>query len=432
MKRWFRRREVGLGAALFVLLLAVYGGLYLLWLSGHQSVYLALTRAWGIDTWSWPFLDLNGVLSWAECHRHGIDVLRSDPCDVLGRRLNYGPPLIYLPFGLRDTTRLGLTQSLLFLAALPFVLRPRTWREWAVAAAACLSTVTLFALERGNLDLSEFVLVAGAVALAGRGTGGRLASYALYYTGGTIKFYPFALFLTVLRERPRRALALGVAAVVLVFFCFAVYWRSLATIRALLPGFTYGADMFGASFLGNGLANKIAFSASIAHAVTAALYAVFGIFAFRLASAWLRREAPPDFATANGRTLLAGAIVMTGCFVLQANVEYRAIFLLFMLPGLHDLGAQAPSPRLRRVFRLAVASLLFCLWGELFRHGLEYRLDAMAPGRGTLSPASFVSYAFFVCWQLVWWWLMAVSLAIVLMFVRTSPLGAMLRARPAA
>jgi hypothetical protein len=439
LKRLFQRREALLGAALFVLLLAVYGGVYLLWLTGHEAAYLALTRAWGIDTWYWPFLDLHGVLSWAECHRRGIDVLRTNPCDVLGRPLNYGPPLLYLPFGLRHTTILGLTQSLLFLAALPFVLRPRTWRQWAVAAAASLSTATLFALERGNLDLSEFVLVALGCAFAGRGVLGRLLAYTLYFLGGVVKFYPFVLLLLVLRERIRLALALAAGFAVLIF-CYAVhYWKALVAIAALMPKLSYEEDTFGATLLGFGLSDEFGWSRSFAIFISILAFAAASAFALWLASALRRGGRRLDFNDANMRHLLAGAVIIICCFVLQTNITYRAIFLLFLLPGLAELRADAGTKLVRRVFGWAIFALMFCLWSECLRRGLESGLDAVAPDREDDSAWNNLLVAFFVGREIVWWSLMATTFSVILVFLRDCPLGAVVfsrlarpRARPAA
>jgi hypothetical protein len=418
------RRDARLSVALFALFVAVYGGVYMLWLSGHQAAYLAITRLWGIDTWDWPFFDLQGVLSWAECRRLGVDVLKANPCDPMNRPFNYGPALLYLPFGIRQTTVLGLAQSTAFLAALCFVLRPRSRRGFVLAAAAGLSTAVLFALERGNLDLSEFALVTLACGLSAYGLSGRMASYVLYFLGGAIKFYPFALLLLVLRERTSRALAFAGGFALLIVCYAATYWKTLVAVAASMPKLGYDEDTFGGSLLGTGLADEFGWPESAALAISVLAFAAAGAFATWLAVALRRGGMHLDFAKADTRHLLAGAVIVSFCFLVQTNITYRCIFLLLMLPGLADLRTHAPTKALRRIFALAVAGLMFCLWSECLRRGVELGLDAVAPDRDDDSAWNDFLSVFFVGREIVWWSLIATAVSIVLAFLRDSPLCA--------
>lgn len=417
------------GVGLFAITLGVFAGLYALWLSGHHETYVALTRFWGIDAWTRPFLDLSTVLSWGECQRLGVDILKTNPCGPIGGPLSYGPPLLALPFGVRDTTLIALPLSLAFLTALPLVLRPRSWEEWMIAVAASLSTATLFAVERCNLDLFEFLLVALSGPLTASGGTGRLFSYALYYLGGALKFYPFALLLLVLRERPRIALLLGALSAIAIAFYAWHYWSALAAIKSMLPQFEYDSDTFGAALLPYGLADELGFSDTFGLWAALVLFAGFGALALHLAVRWMRYGPAPDWNRANFHFLLAGAIVMAGCFVAQSNIDYRAIFLLFMLPGLFDLRNAAGMKFLKRTFGLAIWAVIFCMWGEFFRRALEKILNVIDPGRGDDSPWNIVSLAFFAGRELVWWGLMAVAFAVILVFVLTSPLGKAARAK---
>ncbi len=423
------RRSVAYGVGLFAVTLGVFAALYALWLTGHSDAYTALTNFWGIDAWDRPFLDLSGVLSWGECHRRGLDVLKANPCDPLGRLLNYGPPVLALPFAVRDTVALALPLDFAFLAALPFVLRPRSWGEWTVAVAASLSTATLFALERSNLDLFEFLLVALSGLLTASGPAGRFLSLILYYVGGVLKFYPFALLLLVLRERPKTALLLGALSAAAIGVYAWNYWPAFVAIKSLLPQFYYNSDTFGASLLPWGLADELGCSDTFGLLVALALYAGFGALALYLAVRWMRSGPAPDWNRANFHFLLAGAIVMVSCFVLQMNLDYRAIFLLFMPAGLFDLRNSVPGKFLKRFFGFAIGAAVFCLWGEFLRRALGKALDLIAPGRSDNSPLNMALTAFFVGRELVWWGLMAVAAAVILVFVLTSPLGRMARTK---
>src|SRR5215469_6927935 len=44
-----------------------------------------------------PFVDSQFLLSTLECWRHGVDVYKTNSCDVMGRTFNYSP--LWLRFG---------------------------------------------------------------------------------------------------------------------------------------------------------------------------------------------------------------------------------------------------------------------------------------------------------------------------------------------
>ena len=410
------------GAALFAVAFGFYAGLYALWLTGHHETYFSLTRFWGENAWKQPFLDMTGVLSWGECHRLGFDVLKVNPCDPLGRPFNYGPPLMALPFSMRDTVWLALLQNLAFLAALPFVLRVRTRQEWLAATIASLSTATLWAVERGNLDLFIFLLVAAGGLFALRGRFGRAFSYAIYFLAGAIKLYPFALLLLVVRERPKPALLLALLAELAIAAYGLYYWPASLTVLSLLTKFGCNIVALGAYLLPFCLAYKLGVSYAFGFFTVAGLFASFGVFAVYLALRWRREGQVPDWSVANYYYLLAGAVVMVFCFATQTNIVYRAIFLLFMLPGLFDLRNTAGTKFLKQVFGLAIPALQFCMWAEFFRQWTAAALDAMAHGRLETSPWNIVSIALFAGKELVWWWLMAVAFSVILVFLLSSPI----------
>jgi hypothetical protein len=122
------------------------------------------------------------------------------------------------------------------------------WR----ARLACPSAV-LFALERGNFDLTEFVLIdaAGLFALRHRVT--RFASYAIFLTSGLLKFYPLVLLALSIREQPRAFAAIAaLSAAVLLAFC-GYYWSDLQKFAALQPPFIFWGDTFTARQLPFGI-----------------------------------------------------------------------------------------------------------------------------------------------------------------------------------
>ena len=71
----------------------------------------------GIEPLRYPFIDLQAVLSWADCWRRGFDVYVTNPCD---RTLMDYPPLwlrfTFLP-GKESTSRWTLPRNIVFPGA---------------------------------------------------------------------------------------------------------------------------------------------------------------------------------------------------------------------------------------------------------------------------------------------------------------------------
>ncbi len=416
-------RNSGTASALFLFCItfAFFGALYALWAVGRLPDYLWVMHGFGVDAWTRPFLDLSGVLSMGECHRLGIDVLHTNPCDPLHRTLNYGPPLVYLPFTTADTSVLGVAQGLMLLLAMAFVLRPRTRVELVVAVVASLSSGTIYEMERANFDAIEFAIIALSGPLTMWSLTGRLFSYGLYYAGGVFKFYPFVLLLTVLRERLTIAIGLAVVTIAMIGLYAFAYRQSFSAISASLPPFEYDSDVFGAACLPFGVADWLKLPDLVGDALMIVLVASFGVVA-----GWMVRRIRGEMRKTgydglNFHYLLTGSIVVLGCFFLRPNITYRCVFLLLLFPGFWDLRTVAS---LKGMFGLAIGITIFCLWSDFFRQWGEFGIDRVedwiAPDRSDALAWDTPYILFFVVRELLWWWLAAVMSAVVMIFVLDS------------
>ncbi len=412
-------RRWGPAAALAILAFGFYAGIYALWLSGRHDAYFAAMNFFGFNVWRMPFLDMMGNLSWGECFRRGIDVAKVNPCDPLGRPFNYGPIFLILPFSVRDAGWISPLQDIVFLGAAALVLGPRGKWEWLAGAAALISAMTLYGMERANLDLFIFVLVAAGVLAAKRGGIGRAVSYAVYFFGGAMKLYPFSLLATMFREKPKPALLLAVAAEIAVGGFIWSSWPAPAPPR---PGATgpllsaYNIIAFGAPLLPHYLGEQSPLLAALRPAIMAALLLAALAGAVRFARRLNVAVPALDWSEPRYGFLLAGAILTASCFFPQVNVAYRAVFLIFLLPGFFALARGPASPAIRRISVLAVWAVLFCLWNRCF----QVQMESAVAGAGYAEAAKF---AFFVARELVWWALMTVAAGIAFAFLFSSPLG---------
>jgi hypothetical protein len=408
-----------------------YGALAALWLAGSADTYTRATALWGVRAVNlphgWytrnpvPFLDMGSVLSWRECSTATSAAAREAACNPLGSSVNYPPLWQYMPtqwIGVQHTVWAGLALGLIFLGSILVTLRPRDGPELAIAAAACMSHVTVFAVERANIDVLMFLLALAAVSLWRRHRA--ILSFLVIMTGGFLKFYPFVLLLLLLRE-PLRRFAVFVAATLLIGIAYTAWtWNYLSHMGHSLPLVFYFSDMFGAMVLPLGLADGLglppfAFRILLGPILLAGLWA-----AIKIAARCGRDLAGIDWNDKRLSQMLGGAVIMASCFVLGASVDYRAIFLLPVLPGLMTLRKQVQDREFSRLLTLGVAATLFCLYSELVRADLVAGLTVLFGH----APASLLEklplVACFLLREAVWWFEAVLLAGLALHFVRCS------------
>ncbi|HJQ74382.1 MAG TPA: hypothetical protein VJ814_05820, partial [Gaiellaceae bacterium] len=131
----------------------------------------------GVQPGDLSFADLRSVTSAWDCERRGIEAFPYNPCDpfihhsAIRRAANY--PRIWLAawhlgLGEGDTIPLGVAIGVLFYIAALAVAGPLTLGGGVVYAGALLAPATLLGVERGNVDLLMFALVAAGVLVARR------------------------------------------------------------------------------------------------------------------------------------------------------------------------------------------------------------------------------------------------------------------------
>lgn len=386
LRSYMRRYGLGLGCLAFV------AGFALLHAASPHA-YEFFTRVPDGSAKFHPFIDLRSILQGGVCWRAGVDVYRPSPC--LGGVFNYSPLLLriaLLPIGPADTLTGGLLFCAAFALALAGLPAPRDWRAWRVYAAAAFSPVSYYALEQGNLDVLIFALTVLALRLPWRG-----AAYAIFAAGAAAKFYPAALFILALRENRRRVLLLACAGSAALAVAAAFYGHDLVSAVVQLPSGTPFRASFGRIDFTRGLAmlHMLPHGSAQAGGWALALLAL-GIAALRQGF-W--RSALTSLAEAEKSFLIAGAAVISFCFLTAQNIEYRGIFLLLALPGLMRLNLRALP-----------CIILLLLWEAVPRAMLAGLIQPYFP-----SPLTFT---FWLLRETLWWWLIVEFLAIALAFTR--------------
>ena len=139
----------------------LFGSLAFFW--GCEKTW----QLWSIPTMSPNFADMRVITSGAESKALGFDPMICNPQDPWGRQLNYPriwQMLYLLGVNQSHTVYFGVAFAILFVIAI-FLYAPATLSR-ATAAVLMLSIFSpaiMLGLERGNIDMLMFSLVAAAI-----------------------------------------------------------------------------------------------------------------------------------------------------------------------------------------------------------------------------------------------------------------------------
>jgi hypothetical protein len=407
--------------------LAVFLGMSWLYAYGNQELYETILKTYGVLPFRFPFVDTSGALAAWECARQGVDVIVSDPCDVLQRGYNYSPlwmAVAGIPLGVSDTMAAGWTLDIIFLMSLCLLPPPRRTFELALVVAATFSTMVVFALERANPDILLFLLALTPGLLGKARLPIRLFGYLLAVVAALVKYYPIVLLVVIFRERVSVFCLVGLAVVgALVIFCVGYHTEIARGLPNVARG-PYNTDLFSAQnlpFLLGDAAAAIA-SPAVGWITAGGLYAILVGGCIAICSRLLRfvelRAALAVLPDTERLLMVIGSAIIVGCFFAGQSIGYRGVFLLLVMPGL--LGISRTAVRELRTLGLGTAIIILLLmWGECFRlivYDVLGRLEVSEILSGE------VKIQFWLVRELCWWWTVSVMLALLGDFLRGSPI----------
>ena len=317
---------VGSNSAWFVLVGMLCGYFALLLALGGHAEWDQL----GVPAVPGGFFDLRSVTSGWDCARHHWGEWPINPCDPGGRPENY--PRVWmaasiLGLGQDDTYLIGFPIAVTFFVAAILVLpRQAPVGDAVIYGLALCSPAVMFGVERGNVDLALFCMVAAAGLVMRRSRYGPPAASSLILLAAVLKLFPIAA-VGMLAQLPRRA---AVTCVSIVIGIFAVYaaatFRDIQTIERVLPQgdeYAFGLHIFG-GWLGRLLApGRVWDAALVALAIVVAIA--------------VRRTLRSQLTPGPSRELdlfWAGAGIYVATFVLGRTSDYRLVFLLLTIPQL--------------------------------------------------------------------------------------------------
>ena len=204
---------------------------------------------------SQPFIDLEYLFTTAQCWQRGIDVYVVNPCDSLGRLEGYSPLWLRAPFLFAErawSIWYGVILAGLFYLSLAALPPGRRWWDQLVIGAAAFSSVTIYGVERGNIDLIIFMMALIAGILASRTAPVRLAGYGVLLAAGLLKFYPLAGLVLAVRETLQRFLIVAAASIVIVAVFILEFHEELVKTLRNIPTSSYFGDNVAARQLPGG------------------------------------------------------------------------------------------------------------------------------------------------------------------------------------
>lgn len=404
----------------------------------HQidpALYRRVMTVWMLNPFNHPFIDWEWLPSSAECWSKGVDVYVDNTCYHAFQhgQFNYSPLWLratFLPYGEEWVAPMGMGLAALFCLAQAFLPTPQRPGELAVRLLATYASLPVFALERGNADLFLFVLTILGIHLVSGRLPMRLAGYGVFLFIGLLKFYPLVLLSLALRESPRVfAWITGVATLIVLGFVWMFYAEIVVTIRNL-PKASYFGDTFGAVNLPTAGVTLVAdFARSHGVDVSRALVRIAqrlvmtALVVSSIAYAiWLIRRQKLGLCVAqmpqlDANFLVAGTLLICGCFFVGQSVGYRGIFLLLVLPGLLHLSQSLPQRQARLLMVGVCVALLSAMW-LLTEQFFIFALP---------EPLKFVRAVFWFIHELTWWWMVATLLAVLFSFPLATPLFDWLR-----
>jgi hypothetical protein len=273
------------------------------------------------------FLDMHTITSGWECTRRGIAVVPTNPCDPLHRAMNY-PRLwmapAFLGIGQGASFALGIVAVVLFLASVLLVVGRLYPVEGVVYTAALCSPAVMLGVERGNVDLVVFAVLALALLVFRRSPAGRAVGHGLFLFAATLKLFPTFGWGPIIRQRLPFAIA-GAAGVASIFAAYVVVMlddiREIRRVSPRVDRYTYGLGPL-ADLDRFGWVPRPAFEAAAVG---------LGIGAAALI-AWTRRRLEPARDARAADAFCVGAGVYCGSYLFFYNFDYRLIFLLLTLP----------------------------------------------------------------------------------------------------
>jgi hypothetical protein len=355
--------------------------LTLLYATDHRWAYIQALRLYGFPPHLPPFLDTHVAIAAAECFAKGVDVFRSNPCDIMGRLQFYSPLIPRMSFlGLHrlDLNAAGATLIGLYVVAIWLLFQPRNLRDAIFYSILAVSPPAVFALERGQLEVLIFVSAVLLGVLLQKGPIGRLAGYGVALAAGLLKMFPMMLIAMVVRERWRNAVLVSAAGIGVFLATIFAFKEEYALLTANIWRCGYDCETFWIGNLAFRLMDLDRFSGP-GLIVWAGMAGAFTVLSCSLAFGLHHRGFSPKLTDQRTAFFAIGSLLMVSSYIVETNLYYRAMHLLLLTPYLYAGAGEEDG--LPRPFALTLlGGVLALMWVSPFEGAwrLAFDMEALA------------------------------------------------------
>lgn len=323
-----------------------------------------------------PFADLRTITGLSVTLSQGYDPTVYHPGDPWQRPYNY-PPIWKITARLGVTPEHTLILAILvigsFLIGLYLLFKDLSFTETAFVMIGLLSPAVLLGVERANLDLLIFFLIALAVWLVSKSLIGSALVIQIAYV---LKLYPLFGLTVLLREKQKMArFLIAIVLAISVFYFLSDYHELISTFRNTPKShnLSYGTNVIPTRIKHSTYSDygPIAFILTNLAAVVILMIGTILGSKVDLSSNYRVENYLDAFRS--------GSAIYIGTFFLGNNFDYRLIFLLLTIPQL-VWWWQADSWKLRLGARITGLALYFSLYHRLILRAVESLLPADFPG----------------------------------------------------
>lgn len=344
-----------------VLLITIFCLLFIFY--GYNNTWLL----WNVPTLSPHFADLRVITAGAESYAKGYEPMISNPCDPWNRSLNYPrvwQSLYSIGVNQTHTTYIGIGLIFLFLVGICFLWSRINNTTLVFIIAAILSPAVLLGIERANIDLLMFFLLAGSVMAVKKN---HILSTALILSGFILKLYPVFGIVVLLRKNRANFIASSVICIIFALVYTFFNYDDLLLISKATPRSTslsYGVNVFWMKVMSNyPTAGVFAKIISYGGVLSLLLYA----FATMLRNDLHTEDQEPPYID----SFRLGSAIYLGTFLLGNNWDYRLMFLIFTIPQLL-WWANCASRSFSKISKITLACLYMSMWYLLIARIFNY------------------------------------------------------------
>lgn len=337
-----------------------------------------LIRKWHIPFSTEGFWDARQMAMAAESHAQGYDPLVENPANPRGTKLNY-PRIWHLLFALginqSHTNLMGSITAIIFFIGIAIFWFSKNYDNLTsfIITIVMLSPATMLGVERGNIELILFFILALALTV---NYSSSIKALYLFIFAAILKLHPIFGIVYLLKENKRKFWTLFLSALGIFMIYIVLSLNDFMLVFKTTPKGV--GSSFGINVLWMGLRHPRFFNLPLSDSFVSLLQLLSYMVALLILVATLvismRREDRKLLSEAQYiDAFRVGAGIYIGCFFLMNTIDYRLIFLVFTIPQivawLRDKGKDISF-----VTKITLAAMVFSLWNAFVMHYLGRKI----------------------------------------------------------